>query len=566
MSKVFIESKVNSIGLADADKQEEQLSYFTQSKIANDFVTPQYIKQWANRNYETNDYFLNYVKSVFKTLNYLTFVKYLRFPIPSSKLIQNTVIPDLRRVFEADDSNFDYNVSGVDPSAFIPDLKGEEFNQMIFDALMFKHNSILVTDLDPLKPNSPFRFLVPIKNVISISEKKDTILALAFGAVVVIEEKNVSGFMYIDSEKYAFYNKDLELLLEKPHDLGYCPAHFISPQRFSDDPIVRKSIYSYIREELEEYTFLKTLQKMTEPNGAIPITTVLDSEDKGANPDFDGKDLEPGTSEAMSSQRATLQKTTVPKSHGTLQTGTSIKVPPVTKADGSIDMDVVKNFVTFHYMPVESLQNVDERIKSIEKSILKTIIGATTEQNEEAKNELQIRDAKVSLINTLTQLSHDLSRIRKLADTDFLSLKYGPGRVNEVTTFYGSDWFLETESELFKNFQEAPNAIERKNIILRINQTKYKNNAEKLTRQVILYNLMPYISDKDFDTAISQQAVDPATFQYQTRFNYWVQQFEAQFGDIVVFFNDIETETNAIKFTLINNLILNLINDGNTES
>jgi len=166
----------------------------------------------------------------------------------------------------------------------------------------------------------------------------------------------------------------------------------------------------------------------------------------------------------------------------------------------------------------------------------------------------------------LTQLSHDLSRIRRLADIDFLSLKYGPGRVNEVTTFYGSDWFLETESELFTNFREAPNTIERKNIILRINKSKYKNNAEKLSRQVILYNLMPYLSDKDFDVAIAQKAVDPATFQYQTRFNYWIQQFEALYGDIVVFFNDIDTETNAIKFTVINNLILKLINDANIES
>ena len=65
---------------------------------------------------------------------------------------------------------------------------------------------------------------------------------------------------------------------------------------------------------------------------------------------------------------------------------------------------------------------------------------------------------------------------------------------------------------------------------------------------------MPYVSDKDFDIAIAQQAVGAETFQYQTRFNYWVQLFEAQFGDIVVFFNAIESETNAVKFTIINNL------------
>ena len=571
MIKKFIQSKVNSTGLIAANKQEEQLAYFTQSKISADFATPEYIQAWASRNYETDDYFLNYVKSVFKTLNFLTFVKYLRFPIPSSKIVQNTIIPDLKRVFEADDSNFDYDVEGIDNAAFLPDLKSDEFNQMLFDALMFKHNSILVTDLDPVKPNSPIRYLVPIKNVISISMGKDSIKEIAFGATILWEGKAMSGFMYINDNQYAFYNKDFELIAEKIHDLGHTPAHFISPEKFSDDCIVRKSIYSYVREELEEYTFLKTLQKMTEPNGAIPITTELKTENTNNNQDFEGKDLEPGSSDVMSSQQADVQRTVVPKSHGTLQTGTlqtgtSIKVSAIKKEDGSIDMDAVKNFVNFHYMPVDSLEYVNDRIQEIYVSIINTLVGASVEQNEEAKNEMQIRQSMVALENTLTVLSHDLSRIRRLADVDFLGLKYEISRVNEVTTFYGSDWFLETESELFKSFQSAPNPIERKNIILRINQSKYKNNAEKLSRQVILYNLMPYVSDKDFDIAIAQQAVGAETFQYQTRFNYWVQLFEAQFGDIVVFFNAIESETQAVKFTLINNLILNLIKDDNASS
>ena len=566
MSKEFIESKVNSNGLIDANKQEEQLAYFTQSKITEDFITPEYIQVWANRNYETDDYFLNYVKSVFKTLNFLTFTKYLRFPLPASKIVQNTIIPDLRRVFEAEDMNIDYKVQGVDPVMFLPDLKAKEFDEMIFDALMFKHNSILITDSDPVIPNSPFRYLVQIKNVVSIAVKKDTILALAFGATVIIDKKAVTGFLYIDDKDYIFYNKDFDELLKPPHDLGHCPAHFISPQRFSDDPIVRKSIYSYVREELEEYTFLKTLQKMTEPNGAIPITTELKTEIADTTKDFDGRDLEPGSSEVMSSQRADVRKTTVPKSHGTLQTGTSIKIPANRKEDGSIDMDVVKNFVNFHYMPVESLKNLNARIQEIYVSIINTLVGASSEQNEAAKNEMQVRKSMVALENTLTQLSHTFSRIRRLADIDFLGLKYGPKRVHEVTTFYGSDWFLESENELYKSFQEAPNPIERKNIIIRISQSKYKNNAEKLSRQVILYNLMPYVSDKDFEVAIKQQSVDPPIFQYQTRFNYWIQKFEALYGDIVVFFNGIESETNAVKFTLINNIITNLIQDENTEN
>ena len=79
----------------------------------------------------------------------------------------------------------------------------------------------------------------------------------------------------------------------------------------------------------------------------------------------------------------------------------------------------------------------------------------------------------------------------------------------------------------------------------------------KMERDVLLYHLMPFAADEDFDKAITR-GVDTTTFKYQNRFNYWISLFEAQFGDILVFAQAIEGSESE-KILLINNLIINLI-------
>ena len=81
----------------------------------------------------------------------------------------------------------------------------------------------------------------------------------------------------MDEKQFAFYTKDYDELLNAPHDLGKCPADYVAMEAFGKDDIVRKSIFSYILEAFEEYVFLKTLLRMTEPNGAIPISIQLDA-------------------------------------------------------------------------------------------------------------------------------------------------------------------------------------------------------------------------------------------------------------------------------------------------
>lgn len=556
MSKQFIEAQYNSNLISKAVKQERQLSYFTRSSMQEDYLTSEYLEAWAERNYQSHDYFLNYVKSVFKTTNFLTFFKYLRKPLPSAKLINNKIAPQLRRVFNAENSEFKYVVDGQEDVDFSKMLDIKDFEQEIFGRMLFNHNSLVVSDIID---NTPYRYFVDIKDVKSISKtNRGQIKGVAFVGSIEQEGEELGGYIYIDDIKYSFFDKEFNEIKSVEHGLGHCPVHFISPKVVGSEWVLRESIFTYVREELEEYTFLKTLQKMTEPNGAIPIVTQLDVDiiEEGGS-DIDSE-TEMGSSDVMSSQRAALNSTNPPKADSLLQAGTVFKVPLVEKDGGGIDMDAVKNFVNFHYLPVESMNYLKSRILEVEDSIVHTIIGGIINGLKEgSKNEMQVEESLTVLQNTLIYFADSFNYIRKNSDKDMLMLRYGSA-VREVSIFYGSDFFLDTESMLYKNLEIAQNSIERKNILVRINQNRYKGNDNKINRQKILYDLIPYISDKDFEISITGEMVDELTFAYQTRFNYWISQFEATYGDIVTFYTSL-TESKAQKLILINNLIKEII-------
>jgi len=553
MSRDFIESQYNSKYLHKASRQEKQLAYFTMSDMQENYLTSEYLNTWAERKYQSHDYFLNYVKSVFKTQNFLSFFKFLRKPLPSSKLINNKIAPQLRRVFNAENSEFKYIVNGAEDVDFYKLLSIKEFEQELFGRMLFKHNSLVVSDM---MESNPYRYFIDISDVKSIEKTYNgKIKAIAFEGTV--EGIDKEGYIYIDNTKYSFFDKDFNEYNVVEHNLGHCPVHFISPKIIGEGWVVRESIFTYIREELEEYTFLKTLQKMTEPNGSIPIVTQLDIEIEDTK-DIDGGEDEPGSNDMMASQRAEIQSTNPPSGDSWLQAGSVYKVPVIDKEDGSIDMDVVKNLINFHYLPVDSMKYIQERIKDIEHSIIYTVVGGIIDGLKEgSKNEIQVEESLSVLQNTLIYFADSFNYIRKLSDYDMLQLKYG-NSVVEVSIFYGSDFFLDTESMLYRNLEQSKNPIERKNILLRINENRYRGNENKLNRQKILYDIIPYISDDEFQVALDAGKVNDEVFELQTRFNYWISQFEALYGDIVSFYQMLDEEK-AQRLSVINNLLSDII-------
>ena len=564
----FIKGKFNSNDISIASRQQKQLSYFTESKVQGD-VSQSYIETWAARKYQTDDYFLNFVKSVFKEENFLLIFKYLRYPLPSARLISDKIKTPLKRVFYSEDSFFKYEINGE--LVKHPDyLNIDEFNELIFNALLFRHNDILVVDLEDV--NTPYKSLISIDNVVALDSYDSIISRIAYSAQAEVNGKMVKGILYIDSERYAFYEKDEQdevkevASLDIPHDLGRCPADYISLESFSGSDVIRKSIFSYSREQLEEYVFLKTMQRMVDPNGAIPIVTQLDTGSTEENEDGKGVEGEPMSLSRVGNQQAEV-RSNVDSKQGQMQTGSRVLVPITTKEDGSVDMDVVTNYFNFFYLPTEALQYLDQRIKDVHASIISNIIGDYSEGTtpEGSKSDSEINKVTiVSRQDKLRELSKQLSRIRTRSDYNFLALKYGKDRVINKA-FYGSDFFLDTQKDIYDLLKISPNPIESKSLLLKSARNRNRFNQDNFTKEYILYNLIPYAVKEDFDVAVQQKQVGELTFQYQTRFNYWIALFESEYGDLLTFWKVLDGTENE-KIVLINNLILIIIRDNYEKS
>ena len=561
MSKDFVKQKVGSIALDKARRQQEQLSYFTESSIQED-ITIEYLEQYADRNIQTNDLFLTWVKNVFKQQNFLAFYKYHRFPAVSAQLINDDIKPQLARVFYSDDAFFRYTINGEQVEE-PEEIDSKTFNDQIFKSLLFNHNDIIITDLKDV--NTPFSHIVSIEKVVAIDSHDSIINRIAFQAQAEIVNKLgdlelKEGFLYIDDKAYILYATDYTIIKEVPHDLGRCPADYISSEGFSDNDPVRKSVFTYSRVPLEEYLFFNTLQKMTDPNGVIPIATVLDTKKKGGQPqDQKGLVGEPNINNMIGSQHADLNKVVNgSNSGGDLQAGTIIKIPPIKKEGGGFDMDIVQNYIKFFHAPIEALEYINKRIEEIKHNILNALIGVIPNQNNTTRNELDVRSGFVSAEDKLRSLSLQLSRVRQRTDYNKLALKFGPDAVTNEA-FYGSDFFLQSDEQLYEMFKNAPNPIERRNTLVKLSKSRNKFNKEKSSRESILYSLLPYVSDADFNTSIDSEMVIPEIFQLQTRFSYWIGVFEATYGDILVFWNSNDNASDSEKLVLINNLIINII-------
>lgn len=556
MPHEFVKRRIGSADLAIAVRQQEQLSYFTQSSIQED-LPESYFNDWADRKHATDDRFLNHAKNIFREDNFTVFAKFLRSPIISAELVDDRIKPELERVFFSENSYFNYSIRGEN-MANVDELDSKKFDKTLFNALLFNHNDIVVINVP--QTNSPKREIISIKNVVAIESHDSVISRLAYSVIF----NGQRGFLYMDEFIYAFLDEKSQIVGEPIlHDLGECPADYVSNEAFSSDSdIIRKSIFSKTIRRMENYVVLDTMLRMTEPNGVIPVITMLKSKQTQDGNDTKAQEGgEPMTAAAIGGQQANEGKT-IQSSNNLAQSGSTIITPVIRKDDGSIDMEVVKNYLNYFHMPTEPLKFIEGRVDKQERNLLLSIIGDFSEGNEPAMNELQVSKGYKSKEDRLRDISVALTVIRKASDFKFLALENGKDNVT-VDLFFGSDFFTESQEDLFKLFKDSPNPIERRNILMKSTRNRNRFNPQKQKEEIILNHLLPYCSDTDFDKAVEQQAVSAENYTYQSRFNYWIASFEAQFGSVVSFWDGMEDMDNSSKIMVINSLVLDIISDSN---
>jgi len=268
----------------------------------------------------------------------------------------------------------------------------------------------------------------------------------------------------------------------------------------------------------------------------------------------------------MGSQAPSLASGITPKispTSGILQPGSVNRIPLIRKDDGSIDMDAVKYYLNFHYLPIENIKYINDQIDALANKIVSTIIGDVVSADESSKNELQVGKSIIVLENTLIAMADDFNEIREYSDKSMCDLMYGTDAV-KPEIFYGTSFFLQSENELMDSLAKAPNPLERRNILAQINRNKFKNNHELKERACLLYKLIPFVSDADFDKALNSQLITDEQKYLYLQFDRWINIFEANFGNIVEFAENI-SDDEKVSLKIINDLLINLIQQENGQ-
>jgi len=473
----FIKKGYGKDQLEKAARQQNQLQYLTVSEI-QESISEDYVEKLASSNYTGDDPLLEWVYALFKKDNFKSFYKYLRFPLASSRLCQDEIEKSMERVFFSDDSFKKYVVNGEEIQA--PEfLREDDFLKEVFYDSIYRFNDVIIHDLEDI--NEPYRKLICIDDVVSVKTKHNKIKKIAYRCTWDYKGQDVDGHVFLDDELMAFYPNDkynLEPLIVE-HDIDRCPATFVGARPFNqNEPIVRQSIFSRVRSLLEEYVFLNTLRLMSDANGAFPIVVKLAAqsvdEEDNVNTEFD---QEPMSSSSYSGHK---QK----PAESDLQAGSVHEVPLIEKQDGSIDTTVVEKYINFFRTPVDSLKYIDERIKATEKEIIKTVVGDYTEANEGAKNEMQVSKSYIAKQDRLRSFGTQMSYAVKESDDIMLKLAYGEDV--SVDFSMGTDFFIETQEDLFNLFKNAPNPVEKNHILYRLARVRGKTNEPRMNRDMLL--------------------------------------------------------------------------------
>lgn len=552
MSRDFVKARYNSESLEKAAKQEQFVKSLTISKVQEN-VSQQFVNNLVKNGTAGEEPLFQWVSAILKKDNYRSFLNYTRFPLVSTALVSD-IIKKMNRVFFSDDAFQKYQINGQDVIA--PEyLKVEEWEQTLYKAMTAQFNDVVVHHIGD-NANEPYRTIIGIDKVVSIKlDETNHIHKIAYSSMLKIDDEYVKGTTYLSDMEYAFYPLDSKKYQDViiPHDIGRCPASFISCDIFDHQyPVIREGLFSRIRPLLEKYVYFDTLQIMSETNGAFPIIVKALTED---DREFDNDQRPDG----MHADKIVPEKGHQQKfNKSIMQAGSEIEVEVPRKDDGSYDTSIIENFATFLRSPVDNLEHIKKRIDDIKREIQSLIVGDYYEPQETQMNEMQVSKSYISKQDMLRALSSNLSESMTKSNEIMMLLANGQNIMTQ--TSFGSDFFIETADDLLKRLELAPNAIEERHVINRLIKVRSINKTDKALRDTLFYALMPFLKLETFQEAVNQNLVSRNDRILQMQFSFVISTFEARYGDIVDFYQSLDGEPDE-RLAFIRNLIQILITD-----
>jgi len=500
--KELLKKPKNSQQIQEGRKYESNLRLFTESLFKVDL--------------EKENSWHEYKKDLSKKLSKPKFdkiVNYINFPLPIID-ISNSCCNELYKVFDARNTYFneEYSTAQI-KSAIDPIIKEMNINEWIIrkgkEVIKNKPNLICVIDKDEL--GKPYLLGVESERLYDYELESDDCSELEYiifiHSVVMNGDRKETRYSVYDDEFYRVYlDNDGEYYLEteQSHTMGECPARmFLHEKLNSAGDFNRKIPFSNVISKMKEWQNFDTFRNYVDHYAPFPV---LEAPEEKCSVDGCEGGYIPHEDEYYENEilktRTILNKCPSCESRDLIGPGTVIRIPSKQDKDDPSESGVFKMISN----DVQSLNYIKEKLADLENHIMFKTVGLNTIIQKEAINEEQVEGSYDSRQNVLLALKCNFDGLYKWIIESVAKLINPNAEVN-VTADFGTEFYLLDEDDLQARFEYAKKIglpeSEIDSIFKQLIDTKYKGNANKINRTMLL----KYIDPQPFKTLNEVQSL-----------------------------------------------------------
>lgn len=493
---------------------------------------------------------------------YQRVLQYFSYPLAIVS-ISDDILEDLNRVFNGRNANFSIQYPNKRAEAQATELLYRVNTRKYVEkvgrrAFKCKPQTIVVVDKDAM--GIPYYVTVELDKLIGyeLSECKSKFQYIIFhhshGSDEMGEYKRIA---FYDDEYYRVIeirDKKYSLILESPHNLGYCPARwFVDDALNTKDDVKRYAPLAKVLGSMSEWQQFHAYSYYAEHYGVFPVVEYAAAvcEDEYCVNGMVSEPMENGEMSTPTSCRTCSAN----KFSGA---GTAIKINP--KIDN--DENDVSGYFRFISPPTGNLEFEQTKQDGRENFIKVNTTGFNDMMNKEAVNADQVRSLMEDRKKPLLKLAGICNRLHKwLVET---CVKLAIDADVKVHANYGTEWFLLTEAQLQELFVGAKAAgmpeSEIDQIYKLLIETKYKGDPQTVHKLMIENNLnpAPYSTVEECYKKKEQGVMSSEDLYIKANFTKFVSKFERENGSIVEFGTDITFQQ---KIDIIYNTFKNYVKD-----
>ena len=453
--------------------------------------------------------------------------------------VAKSALQDLWRVFEARDAVFSEDYLGVDPSRGEQLFERLNIGQYIRNTaqrvLTNKPNTYCVVDYD--SSGLPYIITVEEERLINVAFVPNSHVEVAYIAFLHSVGHDANGewkrYAFYDAESYRVYESrdgsPKTLILDNPHNLGYCPARpFLSEVRYE----MSADRYSPLATSigmLLDYQLSVVFEKYGENYIPFPVTVRPEGQSECDQEGcVDGYIYSKTTVLGQIVERKEkCQKCAKPDIFG--GPGTIVNVDPLVIQGVSEDARVFR----FESPDVKGLELYGKSIEGKRMAFKKAVTGINEMIATQAVNIEQVHAVMEAAKRPLLVIAKQLNDIDKWLHETLYRAAFGADMVRDAN--WGTDWFVLTPDQTLTLYQKAKEAGvgsgELDSLYNLHLSTRHKTNPQMLRKKRLEFELdpAPHKTDEEVYAMRDRGAINQVDLVIKTNFARYIARYEREF-------------------------------------